>query len=55
MLHVHPADDNADIEALADAVGVLRKVAPQYAGPINTCPLCGTPTSGVLCTPCATK
>jgi hypothetical protein len=28
---------------------------PSYKGPINTCPQCGTPTSGVLCTPCATK
>lgn len=50
MVHVSRGDDNADIEALATSVGVLR-----YEGPINSCPLCGTPTSGVLCTPCATK
>lgn len=57
MLHVRPAGDNADdIEALADAIGVPRKPAPlHYASPINSCALCGTPTSGVLCTPCATK
>lgn len=55
MLHVSRGDDN-DIEALAESVGVLHRVAPlHYEPPINTCPICGTPTSGVLCTPCATR
>lgn len=55
MLHVSRGDDN-DLEDLADAVGVLRRVVPlHYKGPINSCPLCGTPTSGVMCLPCATK
>jgi len=39
-----------DIERLARKVGVLK-----YEPPIYLCPLCGTPTSGVFCTPCATK
>jgi hypothetical protein len=39
-----------DIERLAKAVGVLR-----YDGPINSCALCGMPTSGVFCLDCATS
>lgn len=52
------ADDHAaDIEALADAVGVLRRSAPHYKTPVNTCaaPGCSMPTSGVFCLSCATK
>lgn len=49
-------DSDSDLTAVAAAVGVLRHVSlPRYESPINTCPLCGTPTSGVLCTPCATR
>lgn len=50
MLHVSRGDDNADIEALAKSVGVLR-----YEPPINSCAQCGIPTTGVMCLSCATK
>lgn len=46
---------DADIEALADAVGVLRKVALRYDPPIYSCSQCGTPCTGVMCLSCATK
>ena len=50
-------DADADIEALADAVGVLRRVAGRYQAPVNTCaaPGCSTPTTGVFCLSCATR
>lgn len=50
-------DANDDIEALAEAVGVLRRVSPlRYEPPINTCaaPGCGMPMTGVFCLSCAT-
>jgi hypothetical protein len=35
---------------------LIRSIRPlSYQTTINECPLCGWPTSGVLCTPCATK
>lgn len=51
------ADSESDIEALADAVGVLRRFALRYEAPINTCaaPGCNMPTSGVMCLSCATR
>lgn len=46
---------DTEIEALADAVGVLRKFAPSYQGEIYPCSQCGTPCTGVMCLSCATK
>jgi hypothetical protein len=48
--------DADGIEALADAVGVLRRVSPlRYETPVNSCALCGTPCAGVMCLSCATR
>lgn len=47
-------NDDDSIESLAEAV-FGKKLTLSYLPPINTCPVCGTPTSGVLCTPCATR
>lgn len=44
-----------DIQAPAPATGVLTGSPLRYEPPINTCALCGMPTSGVLCLSCATK
>jgi hypothetical protein len=46
------------LDEIAAAVGVLRPAhprPPRYEPPINSCAVCGTPTSGVLCLSCATK
>ena len=48
--------DADGIEALADAVGVLRRVSPlRYETPVNSCALCCTPCAGVMCLSCATR
>lgn len=44
-----------DIEALAEAVGVLRRIRLSYDQPIYSCSQCGTPCSGVMCLSCATR
>lgn len=54
MANTSSSDSDADIEALIRDMEILR-TAPTYKTPINVCPVCGRPTSGILCTPCATR
>jgi hypothetical protein len=52
MFTTNNNDDAGSVTDLAEKV-FGKKLS--YQSPINTCPVCGTPTSGVLCTPCATR
>jgi hypothetical protein len=54
MFTTNNNNDAGSVTDLAEKV-FGKKLSLTYQSPINTCPVCGTPTSGVLCTPCATR